>query len=118
VYPDGRREEATMMMIVTHVTLKQGSEPEWDETMRERLSAVSEQPGWIGGQLLVPLDAPDQRVIVGTWEAREDWEAWHDDESFKQTRAKLDGLERAPSRHEWHEVIEDWRSGLPLDEAA
>lgn len=107
-----------MMTIVTHVTVKRGSEPEWDATMRERLSAAADRPGWVGGQLLIPLDAPDQRVIVGTWQTRADWEAWHNDPSFTQTRATLDGLEAAPSRHAWHEVIEDWRAGMPLDEAA
>jgi len=38
-----------MMTIVTHTTLKKGAEPEWDAAMRERLDAVRNQPGWIGG---------------------------------------------------------------------
>ena len=28
-----------MMTIVTHVTLKEGHEPEWDAAMRERLGS-------------------------------------------------------------------------------
>src|SRR5205814_529037 len=31
-----------MMTIVTHVTLKKGTEPEWDAAMRERLVAARE----------------------------------------------------------------------------
>ena len=53
-----------MMTIVTHVTLKEGTEPDWDIVMRERMQAARDQPGWIGGQLLIPLDGPNRRVII------------------------------------------------------
>src|SRR5262245_31033820 len=106
-----------MMTIVTHVTLREGSEPEWDETMRDRIAAASERPGWIGAQLLIPLDAPNGRVIVGTWETRADWEAWHNDPDFTATRSHLEGLEATPSRRQWHEVIAGLH-GNALDTAA
>jgi heme-degrading monooxygenase HmoA len=98
-----------MMTIVTHVTLKEGSEPEWDAAMRERLTAAKSQPGWVGGQLLMPLDKLNRRVIVGTWQTRADWEAWHNDPAFQETRRRLEGLEAAPSETWWHEVILDVR---------
>jgi heme-degrading monooxygenase HmoA len=108
-----------MMTIVTHVTLREGSEPEWDATMRDRLAAASDRPGWVGGQLLIPLDALHKRIIVGTWETRSAWEAWHNDPDFTATRALLEGLEAAPNQHWWHEVIEDVRRpGTRLDAAA
>jgi heme-degrading monooxygenase HmoA len=98
-----------MMTIVTHVTLKQGSEPEWDAVMRERLDAARGQPGWIGGQLLIPLDRLDKRIIVGTWETRAAWEAWHQDPAFSETRKRLEGLETGTGEHWWHEVLLDVR---------
>jgi heme-degrading monooxygenase HmoA len=61
-----------MMTIVTHVTLKEGSEPEWDAAMRTRLAAVRGRPGWIGTQLLIPSDGLHRRVIIGTWQTRAD----------------------------------------------
>jgi heme-degrading monooxygenase HmoA len=94
-----------MMTVITHVTIRQGAEPQWDAAMRERLSAARNHPGWITGQLLIPLDRPNARVIVGTWENRADWEAWHNDSAFLETRKRLDGLETAPSQEQWHEVI-------------
>jgi heme-degrading monooxygenase HmoA len=63
--------------------------------MGERLSAAKDQPGWVGGQLLIPLDGLNQRVIVGTWQSRADWEAWHADKAFAETRKGLEGLEAA-----------------------
>jgi heme-degrading monooxygenase HmoA len=94
-----------MMTIVTHVTLKEGAEPEWDACMRERLSAAKGRQGWLGGQVLMPLDGMNKRVIVGTWESRADWEAWHTDESFAETRKRMKGLEASPGEQWWHEVI-------------
>ena len=100
-----------MMTIVTHVHLREGSGRNWDAAMRTRLSAAREAPGWIGGQLLRPADKPDRRVIVGTWRTRANWEAWHHDPQFTETRQRLDGLETAPAEHWWHDVVLDVRKG-------
>ena len=98
-----------MLTIVTHVHLKEDAGREWDTAMRTRLSAAKKRPGWVGGQLLRPSDKPDRRVIVGTWRARADWEAWHQDPQFAETRRRLDGLENGPGEHWWHEVVLDVR---------
>jgi heme-degrading monooxygenase HmoA len=98
-----------MMTIVTHVHLNEGAGQEWDGAMRTRLSAAKKRPGWVGGQLLRQSDKPDRRVIVGTWRARADWEAWHQDPQFAETRRRLDGLENGPAEHWWHEVVLDVR---------
>jgi heme-degrading monooxygenase HmoA len=68
------REDPEMMTIVASITVKEGAESEWDATMRERFEAASQQPGWLGGQLCTPVDSSDQRVIIGTWRSRDDWE--------------------------------------------
>jgi heme-degrading monooxygenase HmoA len=98
------------MTIVTHVKLKQGSEPEWDAAMRERLAAAKERQGWVGGQLMMPLDKLDERMIVGTWQTRADWEAWHNDKAFAETRKRLEGLEASPPQQWWHEVLVEERA--------
>ena len=99
-----------MMTVVTQVILKQGSEPEWDEAMAERLMAAKQRAGWVGAQLLIPLDGPNRRVIIGTWHTRADWEAWHEDETFLETRRRLEGLQEGPDQTSWYEVIADVRS--------
>jgi heme-degrading monooxygenase HmoA len=95
-----------MMTIVTHITLKEGSEPEWDAAIRERLAAAVGKPGWVSAQLMMPLDHLNRRIIVGTWQTRADWEAWHNDPAFAETRRRLEGLESAPAQEWWHEVID------------
>lgn len=94
------------MTIVTHVTLKEGVEPEWDAAMRERLAAAADKPGWLSGQLMMPLDHLNRRIIVGTWQTRADWEAWHQDPAFAETRQRLEGLEDGNAEQWWHEVLD------------
>jgi heme-degrading monooxygenase HmoA len=98
-----------MKTIVTHVHLKPDAGRDWDAAMRRRLSAARKRPGWIGGQLLRPADNEDKRVIVGTWRTRADWEGWHHDPQFADTRQRLEGLESAPAEHWWHDVVLDVR---------
>jgi len=98
-----------MMTIITRTVLRVGTEPEWDAAMRDRLDAASRRDGWIGGQLLIPLERLNERVIVGTWDTRADWEAWHADEAFRETRERMEGLEEDPSETTWHEVVIEQR---------
>jgi heme-degrading monooxygenase HmoA len=98
-----------MMTVITRAALAAGGEPEWDEAMRERLKAAHGRPGWIGGQLLIPLEGLNHRVIVGTWESRAHWEAWHEDPAFQETRKRMEGLQEGPSEMEWFEVVTEGR---------
>jgi heme-degrading monooxygenase HmoA len=107
-----------MMTIVTHIQLNEGTEHEWDAVMRKRLAAAKKQPGWVGGQLLRPSDKPSRRVIVGTWRTRADWEGWHKDPRFGETRRQLEGLESGPVEHWWHEVVLDVRKAATSPPAA
>lgn len=98
-----------MMTTVTHITLKVGTEPEWDAAMQMRLEAARQQAGFVSGQILIPMDRMDRRVIVGTWETRAAWEAWHADPAFADTRTRLEGLEAGSGEQWWHEVVLDIR---------
>jgi heme-degrading monooxygenase HmoA len=94
-----------MLTVITRLTLKDGAEQEWDATMSERMRAAESQDGWIGGQLLKPLEEPLTRVIVGTWESRAHWEDWHHEEAFRATRERLEGLQTGPADVTWHEAV-------------
>ena len=98
-----------MVTVITHLTLREGAESEWDTAMNERMRAAEDQPGWIGGQLLRPLEEPLGRVIVGTWESRPHWEAWHHEDAFRETRERLEGLQTGPAHTSWYEAIMDRR---------
>ena len=96
--------------VMTHVALRDESAArEWDSAMYARLEAARGQAGWIGGQLLRPVNDAGLRTIVGTWETREHWEAWHNEEAFRETRERLEGLQARPAETSWYEVVEERR---------
>ncbi len=95
------------MTVVTRSVLKEGSEAEWDSAMRQRMQEAHTAAGWISGRVLAPLDEPNARIIVGTWRSRDDWEKWHTDAEFRETRQRLDGLQAQPDEMSWSEVLVD-----------
>jgi heme-degrading monooxygenase HmoA len=98
-----------MMTIVSRVRLKVGSEPGWDAAFRERVEAAQQHEGWVAVQLCIPVEAANERVVIGTWQTRADWEAWHASEVFERTRDQMDAAEDGPREEWWHEVILDER---------
>jgi heme-degrading monooxygenase HmoA len=104
--PTGEEPEP-MMTVVTTVTLKDEARSQWDRAMHERVRAASVMGGWVAVQLLREVNEPRRRAIIGTWQSREDWARWHDDETFKATRAELAGLEDGPSTTVWYDVVEE-----------
>jgi heme-degrading monooxygenase HmoA len=96
-----------MMTVVTTVTLKEEATTQWDRAMHERVRAASDMEGWVAVQLLRDVDEPLRRAIIGTWQSREHWVRWHDDETFKATRAELAGLEAGASTTVWYDVVEE-----------
>ena len=96
-----------MMTVITYITLKEGSEPDWDAAIRERFESARRCAGWVRGEILMPLNAMEKRVIVGVWESRADWEAWHQDPAFAAARARLDSLQVEQSEPSWYEVVSE-----------
>lgn len=99
------------MTVITRVTLKEGMEPDWDEAMRDRMGTAESVDGWVDGQILIPLEALNERVIVGVWETRAAWEAWHNDPAFQETRQRLAELGADEGTTTWHEAIYHARKG-------
>jgi heme-degrading monooxygenase HmoA len=99
-----------MWTVMTTMHLQAGARKEWEELIQERFRSAHGREGWVAGQLLTPSGSPDVRVIVGTWGSRTDWESWHEDPAFLETRTRLDALQ--PSGHQtvWYEVIDDVRA--------
>jgi heme-degrading monooxygenase HmoA len=94
-----------MMTVVTHISIAEGQEPEWDAAMRERAAAAKKQAGFVSVQLCIPTEALDERVVIGSWETRADWEAWHESDSFGETRERMDRCEVERKGEWWHEVV-------------
>ena len=93
-----------MMTVVTTVTLKDAARNQWDRAMHERVRAASDMDGWVAVQLLREADKPQRRAIIGTWQSREHWARWHDDEHSRQPARNWPGskMDRpSPSGTTW-----------------
>jgi heme-degrading monooxygenase HmoA len=95
-----------MLTVITETTVRQGSEADWDRAYRERAADAQKQPGWVDLHLLVPEDDGRNRVVVGTWQDRAAWEAWHTTDTFKRTREQLDAATEAHGSERWFRVAE------------
>jgi heme-degrading monooxygenase HmoA len=60
-------------------------------------------------QLCRPEDAPRERVIVGTWQAHDDWKTWHEDPAFLETRQELEEIDQESTGSQWYEVVVEER---------
>ena len=96
-----------MMTIITRVKLRAGSTEQWDRAMHTRVEAAREAKGWVSAQLLRGVDDELERAIVGVWQSKEDWAAWHNDDAFRETRDQLSGVEERPQESVWFAVVED-----------
>jgi heme-degrading monooxygenase HmoA len=94
-----------MESVITRVVVNDGAEPDWESTMRERMTAAESSPGWIGGAILAPEGEAGARLIVGLWETRDAWQRWHEDPAFQDTAERLKGLERDAGTATWHDVV-------------
>ncbi|HEY5855380.1 MAG TPA: hypothetical protein VIW24_15365 [Aldersonia sp.] len=49
--------------------------------------------------------------LLGVWNSKDDWAAWHHDETFRATREQLAGLEDGAVESTWFEVVENAAGG-------
>lgn len=98
------------MTIVTRVAIAAGQEPAWDAAFRERAASAQHQPGFVGVQLCIPAETLDERVVIGTWQTRADWEAWHATDVFQRTRQVMGAAETERLYEAWYEVVLEQRA--------
>jgi heme-degrading monooxygenase HmoA len=95
-----------MMTVITDTTVKSGHEADWDAAYRERAGDARKQDGWVDLHLLIPEDAPNMRVVVGTWRDKAAWEHWHGTEGFQRTRDALNAATESDGSERWFTVQE------------
>jgi heme-degrading monooxygenase HmoA len=98
-----------MVTVVTRIRIKDGREAEWDEVFSKRVEAAREQGGFEFVQLCRPEGTPSERVIVGTWQTHDDWNTWHEDPAFHETRKELETIDEESTQSRWYEVVVEER---------
>jgi heme-degrading monooxygenase HmoA len=98
-----------MKTVITRVRVQPDQEEEWDEAFRERVEAAKQQPGFVSAHVCAPDEAPDERLVIGTWQSEDDWRQWHEQEEFVETRRRLERADEESGRPVWHAVLIDER---------
>jgi heme-degrading monooxygenase HmoA len=100
-------KEPTTRTVITHVRLQPDHEEEWDDAFRKRVEAAKEQRGFVSAHVCVPNEAPDERLVIGTWQSEDDWRQWHEQDEFVETRRRLERADEERGTPAWHEVVID-----------
>lgn len=62
-------------------------------TLLKKLRSLTlSQPGYISGETLRRLDAPEECMVISTWSTREAWEAWLANERRQTIQSEIDEL--------------------------
>ena len=71
------------------------------------LRRASSDPGFLGGQLLVPVDRADEALVTADWESPEAYQGWLDNPVRAEIQAELGPLLAATPEPRVYEVVED-----------
>ncbi len=105
--PGSDDERSAMKTVITRIKVQQGQETAWDDAFRSRVEAAKKQEGFVAAHVCVPVEAPDERLVIGTWETETAWRAWHDDDAFRATRRRLEQIDEESGTPRWHDVLLD-----------
>jgi heme-degrading monooxygenase HmoA len=73
----------------------------------EVLRRASEQPGFRGGQLHVPVDGRDEALVTAEWDSPEAYRGWLDNPVRAEIQAELGPLLAAAPEPRLYEVVDD-----------
>ena len=83
----------------------------FETTFRNRAGLVDQMPGFMGNQLLRPVNPGDPYIVLSFWASRADFDAWVRSEAFVMGHARSSTLPpdtfTGPSKLELHEVVLD-----------
>ena len=60
--------------------------------LTELRSLAEKQPGYISGETLRSLDAPDKYMVFSKWETVDDWKNWLQSKERRDLQGEVDSL--------------------------
>ncbi|AJF07504.1 antibiotic biosynthesis monooxygenase family protein [Geoalkalibacter subterraneus] len=49
-------------------------------------------PGYISGETLINYDDPEERLVISSWRALENWQDWVEDPRRRELQSQVDAL--------------------------
>ena len=66
------------------------------------------QKGYISGETLIDPDDPKNLMVLSTWEDREDWISWKENDNRKAREAELEQYLEKPAEYETYVFSKHW----------
>lgn len=76
---------------INAITVPEGSGPELEQRFAARKHAVDGSPGFLGFELLRPVQGDSRYFVVTRWETEEDFGAWRDSSGNAKAHAAENG---------------------------
>jgi heme-degrading monooxygenase HmoA len=100
-----------MHVVLGRVIVRSDSAAEWEAKWSARAEGARQFPGGGGAELLMPVDHPDERVIVGWWTTRENFDHWRASPDWEASEQQLQKLQGGAPEIHWYEL----RSRIELE---
>ena len=87
-----------MVKILLERTIKGKNVGEIVRLLRQMRVLAMQQPGYISGETLHEVDNPNLYLVISTWEAMADWEAWGRSPERQKLQGEIDGYLQSPTK--------------------
>ena len=90
--------------IIIKRRFKEGHTAEILNLLHDLRFAAMSQPGYVSGETLRQFDDPQKLVVIGTWQAMDNWHQWKNSAKRKELEAMLDLYQETPTVFEEYVV--------------
>ncbi len=87
-----------MIKVLLERTIKGKHVQEITRLLRMLRLLAMQQPGYISGETLHEVDAPNNYLVISAWYSLEQWQAWLSSPERQKLQTELDGFMEAPTR--------------------
>src|SRR5262249_49418649 len=93
--------------IVTHI-IKAGAERRYEDWIREILRVVSDFPGYLGREVVLPTQGDRKYTVIVRFDSSEHLQAWPESEARKEFISRADDLMEKGNQYEIRTGIDFW----------
>jgi heme-degrading monooxygenase HmoA len=87
-----------VIKVLVERTIKGKRVKEITRLLRMLRVLAMQQPGYISGETLHEVDAPNNYLVISAWYSLEQWQAWFSSRERQKLQAELDGYMEAPTQ--------------------
>jgi len=87
-----------VIKVLSERTIKGKHVKEITRLLRMLRVLAMQQPGYISGETLHEVDAPNNYLVISAWYSLEQWQAWFSNGERQKLQAELDGYMEAPTQ--------------------